>query len=98
MVKIKSCLELIKYICFEFFSGRLSQLMETLDVFISVKPKPKQPSKVSRYVVCQFVYSKLLNSCGGIFSKNLSCIACGLRTRAAQAYHDQNLESSLGVV
>ncbi|KAK3759560.1 hypothetical protein RRG08_009746 [Elysia crispata] len=29
----------------ELDQGRLTQLMETLDVFISVKPKPKQPSK-----------------------------------------------------
>ena len=27
----------------------------------------------------------------------LSCTACGSQTRAAQAYHDQNLESSFGV-
>ena len=27
-----------------------------------------------------------------------SCIACGSQTRAAQAYHDQNLESILGVI
>ena len=26
------------------------------------------------------------------YSKMLSCIACGSQTRAAQAYHDQNLE------
>ena len=32
------------------------------------------------------------------YSKILSCIACGSQTRAAQAYHDQNLESSLGVI
>ena len=31
------------------FSGRITQLMEHLDVFISVKPKPKQPSKVRFY-------------------------------------------------
>ncbi|GFR58896.1 protein bicaudal C homolog 1 [Elysia marginata] len=29
----------------ELDQGRITQLMETLDVFISVKPKPKQPSK-----------------------------------------------------
>ncbi|XP_071952231.1 protein bicaudal C homolog 1-like isoform X2 [Antedon mediterranea] len=29
----------------EVDSAKLSQLMETLDVFISIKPKPKQPSK-----------------------------------------------------
>ena len=28
----------------------------------------------------------------------LSCIACGSQTRASQAYRDQNLESSLGVI
>ena len=28
-------------------AGRITQLMEQLDVYISVKPKPKQPSKVS---------------------------------------------------
>ncbi len=28
------------------FTGKISQLMEQLDVFISIKPKPKQPSKV----------------------------------------------------
>ncbi len=28
-------------------AGKISQLMEQLDVFISIKPKPKQPSKVS---------------------------------------------------
>ena len=27
-------------------TASLSQLMEQLDVFISIKPKPKQPSKV----------------------------------------------------
>ena len=32
------------------------------------------------------------------YSKILSCIACGSQTRAAQAYRDQNLESSLGVI
>ena len=32
------------------------------------------------------------------YSKILSCIACGSQTLAAQAYHDQNLESSLGVI
>ena len=32
------------------------------------------------------------------YSKILSCIACGSQTQAAQAYHDQNLESSLGVI
>ena len=32
------------------------------------------------------------------FSKILSCVACSSQTRAAQAYHDQNLESSLGVI
>ena len=32
------------------------------------------------------------------YSKFLSCSVCGSQTRAAQAYHDQNLESSLGVV
>ena len=31
------------------------------------------------------------------YSKILPCIACGSQTRAAQAYHDQNLESSLEV-
>ena len=31
----------------EVESARLAQMMEQLDVFISVKPKPKQPSKVS---------------------------------------------------
>ena len=30
-----------------FVSGQLTQAMERLDVFISVKPKPKQPSKVA---------------------------------------------------
>jgi protein bicaudal C len=30
----------------ELEQTRLHQLMEQLDVFISVKPKPKQPSKV----------------------------------------------------
>jgi hypothetical protein len=34
------------------FSGKITQLMEHLDVFISVKPKPKQPSKVCiRYII-----------------------------------------------
>ena len=28
-----------------FSSAQIAQYMETLDVFISVKPKPKQPSK-----------------------------------------------------
>ena len=32
------------------------------------------------------------------YSKILSCIACGSQTRAAKAYHGQNLESSLGVI
>ena len=31
-----------------FVSASLSQLMEQLDVFISIKPKPKQPSKVGK--------------------------------------------------
>ena len=31
-------------------------------------------------------------------NKILSCIACGSQTHVAQAYHDQNLESSLGVI
>lgn len=35
------------------FAGRVTQLMEHLDVFISVKPKPKQPSKVS--FVCVYL-------------------------------------------
>lgn len=30
-------------------SNTISKLMEQLDVFISVKPKPKQPSKVKLY-------------------------------------------------
>lgn len=29
------------------FPAGITQLMEQLDVFISIKPKPKQPSKVS---------------------------------------------------
>ena len=29
-----------------FFTAQISRLMEQLDVFISIKPKPKQPSKV----------------------------------------------------
>ena len=32
------------------------------------------------------------------YSKILPCIACGLQIRAAPAYHDHNLESSLGVI
>ena len=32
------------------------------------------------------------------YSKILSCIACGSQTQAAQAYQDQNLESSLGAI
>lgn len=28
-------------------TAKLTQLMEQLDVFISIKPKPKQPSKVN---------------------------------------------------
>lgn len=30
----------------------ITQLMEQLDVFISIKPKPKQPSKVSEMLIC----------------------------------------------
>ena len=30
----------------EVDAARLAQLMEQLDVFISIKPKPRQPSKV----------------------------------------------------
>ena len=32
------------------------------------------------------------------YSKFLSCSVCGSQTRAAQAYHDQSIESRLGVV
>ena len=46
---------------------KLAQLMEQLDVFISIKPKPKQPSKVrvlasqtpqlcQRCYMCVYVY------------------------------------------
>ena len=31
-------------------------------------------------------------------SKIMSCIACGSQTRATHAYHDQNVESSFGVI
>ena len=32
------------------------------------------------------------------YSKILSCTACGSQTRAVQAYHDPNLDASLGVI
>ena len=35
---------------------------------------------------------------GNVTVKFLSCTACDSQTRAAQAYHDQNLESSLGFI
>ncbi|RUS76830.1 hypothetical protein EGW08_015402 [Elysia chlorotica] len=38
----------------ELDQGRITQLMETLDVFISVKPKPKQPSKGCLPLVLMF--------------------------------------------
>lgn len=32
----------------------ITQLMEQLDVFISIKPKPKQPSKVCAKLIFSF--------------------------------------------
>jgi len=33
------------------FPAKINQLMEQLDVYISIKPKPKQPSKVSHKAI-----------------------------------------------
>ena len=35
----------------EVEATKLAQLMEQLDVFISIKPKPRQPSKVRNQAV-----------------------------------------------
>ena len=43
----------------DVFAGRITQLMEQLDVYISVKPKPKQPSKVSCTLFCFVGFSLL---------------------------------------
>jgi hypothetical protein len=49
-----------------YVTGRVTQLMEHLDVFISVKPKPKQPSKVSLsniVFITKFFFVAALQSC-----------------------------------
>ena len=47
ILEYSCCMRVILHDVCLCVSARVTQLMEHLDVFISVKPKPKQPSKVS---------------------------------------------------
>lgn len=64
----------LKFTCAFFIlivAAKLNKIMEAYDVFVSVKPKPKQPSKAS--VVTQiFMHFKILES---LFNHPMNIIA-----------------------
>ena len=51
--------------------------------------------RFSNKIIVFFIYTDGQKK---LYSKILSWIACGSQARTAQAYHDQNLEPSLGVI
>ena len=52
--------------------------------------------QANAHCIYEWAYAKYTDGQKKRYSKILSCSACGSQTRAAQAYHYQNLESSLG--